>query len=84
MKNGIPVKKNSRSSFTAGEGTMFITNGTAGGNPTGLGGRDLADMAFTPDRSMYSFGIMDVSNKSITYRVFDKDNLLIDWFIITR
>ncbi len=84
MKNGVPVKKNSRPSFTAGEGTMFITNGTAGGNPTGLGGRDQADMAFTPDRIMYSFAIMDVSNKSITYRVFDKDNLLIDWFIITR
>ena len=84
MENGTRVKNNSKSSYPAGRGTIFITNGTAGGNPTGLGGADQPDIAFTPERIMYSFGIMDVSSKSITYRVFDKNNLLIDWFIITR
>jgi len=84
MKDGVPVKNNSGTAFSAGKGTVFVTNGTAGGNPTGLGGKDLPTMAFTPDRIMYSFGIMDISNRSITYRVFDRDNLLIDWFTITR
>jgi len=84
MKNGIPVKNTPRPVFTAGEGTIYITNGTAGGNPTGPGGKEQADIAFTPDRNMYSFAIMDVSNRAITYRVFDRENLLIDWFTITR
>lgn len=84
MKNGDPVSKNSVSSFRAGEGTIFITNGTAGGNPTGPGGKDMPTLAFTASRQMYNFSIMDINNRSITYRVFDKDNLLIDWFTITR
>lgn len=84
MKDGVPVKSTSRASFSQGNGTIFITNGTAGGNPTGLGGKDLPTMAFTPDRIMYSFAIMDISSRSITYRVFDMNNLLVDWFTITR
>lgn len=84
MEKGIPVKNNRSPVFNAGNGCVFITNGTAGGNPTGPGGKDLPDIAFTPDKNMYSFAIMDVSNKSITYRVFDKNNLLIDWFTIMR
>ena len=84
MKNGIPVKNTPRPVYTSGEGTVYITNGTAGGNPTGLGGKDLADIAFTPERDMYSFAIMDVNSRAITYRVFDKENLLIDWFTVTK
>lgn len=84
IENGIPVKNNSKVSFPAGKGTIYVTNGTAGGNPTGLGGKDLPTVAFTPERIMYSFAIMDINSRSITYRVFDKDNLLIDWFTISR
>jgi predicted phosphohydrolase len=84
IKDGVPVKNDSGSSFSSGDGTIYITNGTAGGNPTGPGGNNLADMAFTPDKSMYNFAIMDVSNKSITYRVFDQDNNLVDRFIIMK
>ncbi len=84
MKDGLPVKKESSSLFSPGDGTIYITNGTAGGNPTGPGGNNLADMAFTPDKSMYNFVIMDVSNESITYRVFDQDNTLIDRFVINK
>jgi 3',5'-cyclic AMP phosphodiesterase CpdA len=84
MKNGVPVKKESSPVFSVNDGTIYITNGTAGGNPTGSGGKDLPDMAFTPDKSMYNFAIMDVSNESITYRVYDQDNSLIDRFMIIK
>jgi len=84
MKDGVPVKKESSPVFSANDGTIYITNGTAGGNPTGSGGKNLPDMAFTPDKSMYNFAIMDVSNESIIYRVFDQDDTLIDRFVIVK
>lgn len=84
LENGIPVKNISGTTFPAGKGTIFITNGTAGGNPTGTGGKDLPTMIFTPDDKIYSFAIMDISDESITYRVFDQDNILIDWFTIEK
>jgi len=33
---------------------------------------------------MYNFAIMDVSDESIIYRVFDQDNTLIDRFILVK
>lgn len=84
IKDGVPVKKESSAVFSVNDGTIFITNGTAGGNPTGSGGQNLPDMAFTPDKSIYNFAIMDVSNESITYHVFDQDNKLIDRFMIVK
>lgn len=84
MNKGVPVQNDSKSTYSAGGRTVFITNGTAGGNPTGLGGKDLPTMAFTPDEKMYSFTIMDISDDSITCRVFDQDNKLIDQFTIKK
>ena len=84
IKEGVPVKNKPDSKYFAENGTVCITNGTAGGNPTGTGGKDIPSMAFTPGRIMYSFSIMDIDNRSITFRNFDKDNLLIDWFTITK
>jgi hypothetical protein len=84
MKDGVPVKNESGSTFLSSGGTIFITNGTAGGNPTGSGGRDLPTMAFTTDKPMYSFGIMDIGTKSLTYHVFDQDSTMVDKFIILK
>jgi predicted phosphodiesterase len=84
MKDGVPVKNDSGGPFSSDNGTIYITNGTAGGSPTGPGGKDMPDIAFTPDKTMYSFGIMDVSDDSLTYRVFDQDNNLADRFIIMK
>lgn len=83
VKEGVPVKNDS-GTFFSDDGTIYITNGTAGGTPTGSGGKNLPDMAFTPEKAMYSFGIMDVEPASITYRVFDQDSSLIDRFIIQK
>ena len=70
--------------FSAGKGTIFVTNGSGGGNPTGPGGKDMPTMAFTPDEKMYNFAIMDIDSNSLTYRVFDHDNKLIDSFVIKK
>jgi acid phosphatase type 7 len=83
-KNGTSVKNRSESALNADDGTIFITNGTAGGNPTGPGGKNIPSIVFTPDRIMYSFAVMDINGKSIVYRVFDQDNNLIDRFIILK
>jgi predicted phosphodiesterase len=83
-KNGILVKNKSRSTLNADDGTIFITNGTAGGNPTGPGGKDISTMAFTPDKTMYCFAVMDISNDSLTYSVFDHNNILVDRVIVNK
>ncbi|MBG0858973.1 MAG: metallophosphoesterase family protein [Bacteroidales bacterium] len=84
MKNGIPVPSDSNNTYTSGKGTVFITLGTAGGNPTETGGKEMPSMVFTPDEKMYSFGIMDISNESITLRVFSQDNIMTDWVTIHK
>ena len=84
LRDGVPVSRDRTAPVQAGNGTLFITNGTAGGNPTGPGGRDLPTMAYTQDRTMFTFAVMDISGRAINYRVFDKDNLLIDSFVIRR
>lgn len=84
MKDGLPVRNDSGGPFSSGDGTIYITNGTAGGSPTGPGGKDMPDIAFTPDKTIYSFAILDVSDESLTYRVFDQDNALIDRFIVSK
>jgi len=83
-KNGIPGKNQSGSALDAGEGTIFITNGTAGGSPTDPGGKDMPSIAFTPDKTMYNFAIMDIGNDSLIYSVFDQDNALIDKFAVSK
>jgi acid phosphatase type 7 len=84
MKDGVPLKNGSGSEFSSTDGTIYITNGTAGGNPTGPGGKEIPGMAFTPEHSMYCFGVMDISDKSIIYRIFDQDNNPVDKFVILR
>jgi predicted phosphodiesterase len=84
MNDGLPVKNEPGSEFSSADGPIFITNGTAGGNPTGPGGKEIPGMAFTPEKVMYNFAVMDINDLSITYCVFDQDNSLIDKFIMKK
>jgi 3',5'-cyclic AMP phosphodiesterase CpdA len=84
MKDGTIAKKSSANILTAGDGTLFITNGTAGGNPTGPGGKEIPTIAFTPDNSMYCFAIMDVTPSSIKYQVFSADKTIVDSFTLVK
>lgn len=67
-----------------GEGTVYITNGTAGGSPQGIGGFDLPTMAFTPRERMYNYAIMNISGNILKYEVFNLDQVKIDEFEIIK
>ncbi len=84
VRDGVILKDQLGPLLSSDNGTVFITNGTAGGNPTGRGGKEMPTMAFTSEKAMYNFAIMDVSADSLTYRVFDQDNALIDRFKLLK
>jgi len=84
MKAGVPVKKGAGEPFAAGDGTIFITNGSSGGNPTEPGGKDIPSMAFTPEKPMYNFAIMDIGENILTYSVYDQESNLIDRFTLEK
>lgn len=84
MKDGKIAKKDVANSLSASDGTVFITNGTAGGNPTGPGGKEIATIAVTPDRAMYGYAIMDITPGMIKYQVFDMDKVMIDSFLMNK
>ncbi len=70
VKYGIPVN--------SGQGTVYITNGTAGGSPQGLGGTDLPTMSFTPGEKMYNYAMMTIEGETLRYEVFNLDVKKID------
>jgi 3',5'-cyclic AMP phosphodiesterase CpdA len=84
VKDGKPVRPVPGQPLKSVDGTVFITNGTAGGNPTGQGGINIPTMAFTPDKAFYSFAIIEINKNSFTYSVYDQENLLVDRFIMKK
>jgi acid phosphatase type 7 len=84
MKGGVPLKRNAGETFSSVDGILYITNGTAGGSPTAPGGKEIPGMAFTTEKVIYNFGVMDINDKSITYCAYDQDNNLIDKFIMKK
>jgi hypothetical protein len=67
-----------------GKGTIYITNGTAGGSPQGLGGNNLETMAFTSSSKTYNYAIMTIDGNKFIYEVFDLDNKKIDELTIIK
>ena len=71
-------------SLTGWKGTVYITNGTAGGSPQGIGGKDMPTMAFTSDVRMYNYATMTVNGKKLWYEVFDQNSKKIDELILNK
>jgi len=69
---------------TEDKGTVYITNGTAGGSPQGLGGKEMPTMAFTSTEKMYNYALMTIDAKKLTYEVFDQNAKKIDELIIVK
>jgi acid phosphatase type 7 len=65
-------------------GTVYITNGTAGGSPQGLGGSDMPSMAFTSGAKMYNFSIMTIEGNKILFEVYNEENKMIDHFRLSK
>lgn len=76
LRNGKPVGE--------GEGTVYITNGTAGGSPQGIGGFEMPSMVFTPREKMYNYAIMNISGNTLKYEVFNLEQVKIDEFEIIK
>ncbi len=66
------------------KGTIYITNGSAGGSLQGTGGDKLPSMLFTPKARVYTYAIMDIDDEKISYKVFDKDGNQIDYFNVLK
>jgi hypothetical protein len=81
--NEVLRSKDNRS-YVNPAGTVYITNGTAGGSPQGVGGFDLPSMIFTPGERMYNFAIMSVEGDILKYVVYNERNEVIDSFEILK
>jgi acid phosphatase type 7 len=66
------------------EGTIYITNGSAGGSLQGVGGSNLTTMAFTPKINSYNYAIMMIEGNMVNYNVYDKSGNLVDYFKIIK
>jgi predicted phosphodiesterase len=65
-------------------GTVYITNGTAGGSPQGLGGSAMPSMVFTSPAKMYNYAIMTIQGKTLTYEVYNETSEKIDYFELSK
>jgi acid phosphatase type 7 len=66
------------------KGTVYITNGSAGGSLQGVGGSNLSTMAFTPKVNTYNYAIMTIEGSTLSYKVYDKKGNEIDYFKIIK
>jgi acid phosphatase type 7 len=70
--------------YTNPRGTVYVTNGSCGGNLTGIGGQNLSTMIYTPKEKIYTYAIMTIEGNTITYKVFDKQGKQVDYFQIRK
>ncbi len=65
-------------------GTVYVTNGTAGGSPQGLGGENMASIIYTSHLKMYNYAIMAIEGRKINYDVYNQNGEKIDYFQLTK
>jgi predicted phosphodiesterase len=70
--------------YQKSEGTVYITNGSAGGSLQGVGGAELATMAFTPSKKIHTYAIMTINGRMLNYEVFDDKGEKVDYFKIIK
>lgn len=66
------------------KGTVYITNGSCGGSLQGVGGYDLPTMIFTPNEKKYTYAVMSIEDRTISYTVFDKQGNQVDYCKIIK
>lgn len=70
--------------YNKANGTVYVTNGTAGGSPQGLGGADMPSMVFTSSKKMYNYAVMAIEGRKITYEVYNQNGEKIDYFELVK
>lgn len=66
------------------KGTIYVTNGSCGGSLQGVGGYNLPTMVFTPKEKIYTHAIMTIEDRTLIYKVFDKQGKEVDYFKIIK
>jgi acid phosphatase type 7 len=66
------------------QGTVYVTNGSCGGSLTGVGGWNAPAMIFTPKEKIYVYELMTIEDRTINYKVFDKQGNVVDYFTIIK
>lgn len=84
IRNNEILKPVDQHRYQKPAGTVYITNGSAGGSLQGVGGKDMPSMLFTPKEKMYTYAVMTIENKQLSYEVFNTEGLMIDHFKITK
>jgi predicted phosphodiesterase len=84
IRNGKPLPQADNHVYQSPQGAVYITNGTAGGSPQGLGGSDMPSMIFTNLAKMYNYAIMGIEGNTITYQVYNQNGEEIDYFKLTK
>lgn len=84
ISHGKPLPQADNHLYQSPQGAVYITNGTAGGSPQGLGGSGMPSMVYTSSAKMYNYAIMTIEGDTITYDVYDQDGKKIDYFKLTK
>lgn len=70
--------------YTRPKGTVYVTNGSCGGNLTGTGGQNLPTMVFTPKEKIYTYAMMTIEGGRLHYEVYNMQGEKIDYFTINK
>jgi predicted phosphodiesterase len=84
VRNNQVIPLNDSHKYEQPAGTVYITNGTSGGSPQGLGGSDMPSMQFTSNSKMYNYAIMTIEGSKLFYNVYNLKGDLIDYFEIVK
>ncbi|HEY1114004.1 MAG TPA: hypothetical protein VGE66_10600, partial [Chitinophagaceae bacterium] len=84
IRGGVVYELSDTHLYEKPRGTIYITNGSAGGSLQGVGGSHLPTMVFTPSGKMYTYATMTIEGDTLHYVVFDKVGERIDYFKIVK
>jgi predicted MPP superfamily phosphohydrolase len=84
IRDNKVIPQKSKHQYYNPQGTVYITNGTSGGTPQGVGGADMPSMVYTPSEKMYSYALMMIHKDTISYDVYNLAGKKIDYFKLIK
>jgi predicted phosphodiesterase len=84
IRRNIPAAQTNTHQYIHPEGTVYITNGTAGGSPQGIGGAQMPSMVYTSSVREYNYAIMTITGRTIRYDVYNQTGDMIDYFLLKK
>jgi len=84
IRNNIPEEQLDFHVYHKPAGTVYITNGSAGGSLQGVGGNKMPSMVFTPPTRMHTYAVMTIHGNQLTYDVYNEEAEKIDHFKLLK